>query len=135
MSAHTKLLGSVLLLGALSNASAGWDTTAIEPSQVVYHDKTTRTKDSQFVTMWTMTDFAAARTEEFGTFQSFSSKDVFDCSKKRHAFIVAQFFSEKLGEGNVLHTIHKDEKFLEWAAIYPRTTSEKEWQIACQKTE
>ena len=135
MSVRTKLCGAVLLLGALCNASAAWDTTAVEPSQVIYHDKSTRTKDSQFVTMWTMTDFAAARTEEFGTFQSFSSKDVFDCSKKRHAFVVAQFYTDKLGGGKLLHTIQKDEKYLEWAAIAPRTTSEKEWKIACQNAE
>jgi hypothetical protein len=135
MSALTRLWIFALLLGALSNASADWVTTVVEPSQVIYHDKSTRTKDSHFVTMWTMTDFAAARTEEFGTFQSFSSKDVFDCSKKRHAFIVAEFYSDKLGGGKLLHTIQRDEQYLEWAAIAPKTTSETEWRIACQNAE
>jgi hypothetical protein len=132
MSAHTTLFFLALLIGSISPAWADWETTSVEPNQVVYHDKGTRTKDSHFVTMWTMTDFAAARTEEFGTFQSFSSKDVFDCAKKRHAFIVAQFYGDKLGTGNLLHTIQKDEKYLKWASIAPSTTSEKEWHIACQ---
>lgn len=125
----------LLLSACLSNAWAGWEPTSVEPSQVVYHDKSSRSKDDHFVTMWTMTDFAAARTEEFGTFQSFSSKDVFDCTKKRHAFVIAQFFSDKLGAGNLLHTIQKDEKYLEWAVIAPRTTSEIEWKIACQSAD
>jgi hypothetical protein len=132
MSAQTKLFCSVLLVCSVSPVWADWEMTSVEPNQVVYHDKATRAKDSKFVTMWTMTDFAVARTEEFGTFQSFSSKDVFDCTKKRHAFIVAQFHGDKLGTGNLLHTIQKDEKYLKWASIAPSTTSEKEWQIACQ---
>ena len=135
MSAYSKHWVLVLFLASLSNARADWETTSVEPSQVIYHDKATRTKDNQFVTMWTMTDFAAARTEEFGTFQSFSSKDIFDCDKKRHAFVIAKFFSDKLGAGNLLHTIQKDEKYLEWAAIAPRTTSEVEWKIACHGTD
>lgn len=132
MSTQTKFISLALIIGSISPAWADWETTSVEPNQVVYHDKGTRTKDSQFVTMWTMTDFAASRTEEFGTFQSFSSKDVFDCAKKRHAFIIAQFYGDKLATGNLLHTIQKDEKYLNWASIAPSTTSEKEWQIACQ---
>jgi hypothetical protein len=135
MATHSTPWALLLLLGGFSPAWAGWETTSVEPNQVVYHDKASRTKDKQFSTMWTMTDFAQARTEEFGKFRSFSSKDVFDCTNKRHAFVIANFFSDKLGRGDVLHTIKNDERYLDWADIAPNTTAEKEWKIACQRAQ
>ena len=126
-----------LLIGALVilpiSSWADWEITAIEPDQAIYHDKKTKHKNKSLVKMWTMTDFPAAGEAEFGSFQSFKSLDVFDCSKKRHAFANAVFFSDKLASGDIVYTIMKDANHLEWRQIEQQSASEIEWKIACEK--
>jgi len=126
-----------ILIGALVvlpiSSWADWEITAIEPDQAIYHDKETKHKNESLVKMWTMTDFPETREAEFGSFHSFKSLDVFDCSKKQHAFMNAVFFSDKLASGNVVHTIMKDANYLEWRKIEKQSASEIEWKIACEK--
>ena len=127
-----KLLLVVFVILPISSW-ADWEITAIEPNQVIYHDKETIQKKDSFVKMWTMTDFPETRVAEFGSFQSFKSFDIFDCSKKQHTFTDAVFFSKKLVTGAVVYSVTKDKNFLEWSQIEEKTTSELEWKIACEK--
>jgi hypothetical protein len=127
-----KLLISALVILPISSWAA-WEITSIEPDQAIYHDKETKQKDKSLVKMWTMTDFPETREAEFGSFQSFKSLDVFDCSKKRHAFSNAVFFSDKLASGDIVHTITKDTNRLEWRTIKNQGASEIEWKIACEQ--
>ena len=127
-----KLLIAAFLILPISSW-ADWEITAIEPDQAIYHDKKTKDKDKSLVKMWTMTDFPQTREAEFGSFQSFKSLDIFDCSKKQHAFSNAVFFSDKLASGDIVYTIMKDVNHLEWRQIEQRSASEIEWKIACEK--
>ena len=85
-----------LILGALIilpiSSWADWEITAIEPDQAIYHDKKTKHKNKSLVKMWTMTDFPEAREAGFGSFQSFKSLDVFDCSKNDMLLQMLCFF-------------------------------------------
>jgi hypothetical protein len=112
---------------------AEWEVTSVASEQVIYHDKQTKKSKGNIVRMWTMTDFPEVRSKEFGNFLSMKTLDAFDCNENSHALVRAMFYAEKLGTGEVVHTVQIKEKDLEWLAIKPATVAEDELMIACSK--
>lgn len=126
------LFVAALLLTSVT-CRAEWEVTSVASEQVIYHDKQTKKSRGNIVRMWTLADFPEPRSENFGNFLSMKTLDAFDCSEKTHALVRAMFYTEKLGTGNVLHSVEIKEKDLEWLAIKPESVAEDEWGIACGK--
>ena len=125
-----------LLMMTCSVSWAAWELTKWSGGgqDIIFHDKSTRIRDGDVVTMWTMIDYFSPKTDEkTNKYRSTKMRIAYDCKRENYTVTAGARYSELGGKGKLLGELTVNENELKWIAVIPDSLAKTELRIACGK--
>ena len=130
------ILWSLLAFLFLSSVRAHAEWRPISHAQgaggfTIYGDPTTVSRTGDLVKMWVLYDFKFVQTIESKSYLSATWQQQFDCSEQRSRNLAYMYYSNNMGQGNVM--VAGDDEGNRWSQVAPRSAAAILWNIVCGK--
>ena|GEM_PF-4933685 len=118
------------LLFVSVSVRAEWTELGESAVGVNYVDLATITKKDFLASMWTLGDLKIAKTMQGKQYNSIVVKVGFDCSEKNIRKLSTNFFSGKMGSGEL---VFKNDMVSSWSPVIPQSGYDAMLDLACYK--
>lgn len=126
-----KTILMLLLLSVVSsNATAQWVGVGGNDYSTIFADPSTIHKVDKYEEMLSLYDTDIAEVVGKISFKSSESLDEYDCNAKQSRTLAFYWYSDNMGEGNVLYS---NTAAGNWNPDLPKSINETLWKIACGK--
>jgi len=137
-----KRLHFVVLMTVCSVSWAGWEriseagdsdiaTAEAFVFEKYYYDKSTIRKNGAISRMLHLIDYSTYQADNSARWSSAKVLQAFNCKDKTAAIISLDLYEGRMGEGENIYSITRQEREWEWEPIVPRSTDEIRLKIAC----
>ena len=129
-----KLLLAILLTFISTSAMAGWTLINGNENITLYADVKSKRKLGNKVKMWTLFDFKVPQSVSGNeSYLSFVTLDEYDCVNATKKTLSANFYSENMQKGSVIHSSNYAVGESTHDPVAPNTLDEASWEKACGK--
>jgi hypothetical protein len=126
-----KTMIALVLLVLSGNAMADWvKVGGSADGTVSYANPSTIRKNGNMAKIWSLLDYTKARTLSNMKYLSMKSLGEYDCKGEQMRMLAFSWFSENMGEGDVVYT---DSSAGNWLPVQPDSLGEGLWKYACEK--